>query len=536
MLDRLIRAVSPSWALRREFDRAKLERLDHLLGERRRRYEGADRGRRTEGWLTIDSSPSSASRGALHVLRARCRDLRRNNAWASSAVEALTTDLIGTGVRPRFEHEKDATLRLVKELWAEWAEQTVCDADGGDTFYGLQAGVAESMIEGGECLVRRRRRRAEDGLPVPLQLQTLEGDFIDTYREVEGGFVSGRRVVQGKAYNGFGQLEGYWLFRAHPGDTFAPGSIESVFVPAGEVRHVYRRERRGQVRGIPFGASVVLRLHDFDAYEDNEQLRLVVATSFSAFVKDIDPDGSFDDSIPAGGRRTAAAQPIDRLEPGTVEYLGPNRDIVFPSLPSNEGFAPYARVQLLAVAKGYGLPYDRLTGDLTGANFASGRLGHLGYWRSLARMRQNVIVPHFCEPALRWWLEQAFVAGLLDDTDLEWEWMPPRREMMDPRTETMAEIAQIRAGLRSHSEVVASYGSDPERTLEQLAADLEHARELDLLLSIDGQAQAEDPGEIRGVNQQGDEQEDAARLDAPIRGGGAAVLRRMEGVRARRRP
>jgi len=497
VLEGLIRGISPTWALRRERARTRLELLERGR-DSLRRYEGADRGRRTAGWLTIDGSPTSATRGSLHVLRARSRDLRRNNAWAKSAVEALVSDVVGTGVTPEFQHESDAELRRLKELWEEWGETTACDADGGETFYGLQAGVCEAMVEGGECLVRRRLRRPGDGLEVPLQLQALEGDYLDTFREIDVPGRGGARTVQGKVYNGFGRLEGYWLFRAHPGDLFAPASSDSVFVPASEVQHVYRRERRGQVRGVPWGASVILRLHDLDAYEDNEALRMVVATSFSAFVKDMDADASFTEGVPAGGQPNALGQKMDMLQSGTVELLPPGKDIVFPQVPQNEGFDRYATVQLRAVARGYGLPYDRLTGDLSKVNFASGRMGWLGYQRDLERWRRFILIPHFCDPALRWWLEQAFVAGLVDDEGLDWQWIPPRREMIDPRTEVMANVAEVRAGFKSRSEVVQAYGGDPARTIEQLARDNERARELGLVLSTDGAN--EDPGTVRGVN------------------------------------
>lgn len=75
--------------------------------------------------------------------------------------------------------------------------------------------------------------------------------------------------------------------------------------------------------------------------------------------------------------------------------------------------------------------------------------------------------------------------------------------MVDPRTEIMAEVAQVRAGFTSWSDVVQSYGRDPDEVREELAADLQKARDADLVLSVDGQAP--DPGAIRGVNAQPDD-------------------------------
>ncbi|NJL19359.1 MAG: phage portal protein, partial [Bdellovibrionaceae bacterium] len=53
------------------------------------------------------------------------------------------------------------------------------DADGQLDFAGIQALVARTVVESGECLVRFRLRRPGDGLAIPLQLQVLEPDFLD---------------------------------------------------------------------------------------------------------------------------------------------------------------------------------------------------------------------------------------------------------------------------------------------------------------------------------------------------------------------
>jgi hypothetical protein len=66
------------------------------------------------------------------------------------------------------------------------------DADGLTDFYGLQAMAARAMFEAGECFIRFRSRRPEDGLQearrgaspdrepmsVPLQLQMLSSEHL----------------------------------------------------------------------------------------------------------------------------------------------------------------------------------------------------------------------------------------------------------------------------------------------------------------------------------------------------------------------
>jgi capsid protein len=85
----------------------------------------------------------------------------------------------------RLGHPGEAdTVKNQKALdaWKAWAGTTACDADGRHDFYGLQKLVMRAIVESGEVLVRRRFRLPEDGLPIPMQLQILEADYIDTSR------------------------------------------------------------------------------------------------------------------------------------------------------------------------------------------------------------------------------------------------------------------------------------------------------------------------------------------------------------------
>lgn len=507
-LDRLARTISPTWALKREVARSRLQLLEQAR-DRARRYEGADRGRRTQGWVTVDSSPTAATRGALHDLRSRCRDLRRNNAWAGTAIRELGANIAGPGIRPKFTHESDGELKRATELWEEWAGTTQADAAGRETFFGLQAAAVEAFADGGEVLVRRRLRRAEDPLAVPLQVQMLEADHIDTLKDYETD-VNGNKVVQGVAFDAIGRRVGYWLFREHPGDQFSSAIwAPSVFVPASELRSLYRSERPGQVRGVPWGAPIILRLHDFDAYEDNEQLRMLAATAFSGFVQDMaGADSSFTDGVLPGAAALTAKndllQPTDQLEGGTFEFLPAGKTITFPTPPQNEGFAAFSTVQLRAVAKGFGIPYWLLTGDLGSVNFSSIRADWISFSRNLNTWRARILVPHLCEPVLRWWREAAELVDLLTpgrvaSERLRWEWIPPRREMIDPATEVTAEVESVRAGFKSLSDVVQGLGSDPQRVLEALAQDLANAKKLGLVLSVDGAQPA--PGRAQTTNQ-----------------------------------
>lgn len=503
-LDRAIEAVAPTWGLRRANARARLAYATRIA-ERTRGFEGADRGRRTQGWISTGGGANAELRTGLDVLRARARALRRDNSHARSAIGVLRGHLAGRGIRPKFMHDRDAVLRDVGELWEEWSSQPICDVAGRLSWHAMQGACAESMVEGGEALVRRRRRRAEDGLTVPLQLQLLEADHIDDARDILAPARARRGqnvIVQGCEFDRFGRPLGTYLFDEHPGEGFYGGSTESRFVRAEDLRRIYRLDRLGQVRGIPWLAPVILRLHDYDGYEDNEALRMIAATSYAGFVRDLTADASFEDGVgPLGTptQRNQLGQPIDEIPSGTIEFLPLGKTIEFNSPPQNEGFPEYSKVQLRSIAAGAGVPYWLMTHDLAEVNFSTARASLIGWRTQLEQWRDDTLVLHFCEPTLRWWMDQAELARVLRTDGLQWAWMAPRREMIDPRTEVNAEIAQVRAGFKSLSAAIEGLGMDSRKVLDQLAADFARVDQLGLVLSVDGrQAAGPQNGNVNG--------------------------------------
>ena len=93
-LDRAIGAVAPGAGLRRARQR-------QAMGILARAYEGARQGRRTEGWIAAGTGANAEIAPAIARLRDRSRDLVRNNPYAAKAVQALVSNMIGTGLMPR---------------------------------------------------------------------------------------------------------------------------------------------------------------------------------------------------------------------------------------------------------------------------------------------------------------------------------------------------------------------------------------------------------------------------------------------------
>jgi lambda family phage portal protein len=322
-LDKVIGYFSPERAYRRARFRAAAETFA---------YDGAKSGRRTDGWMAAGGDANTEVGASLINLRNRSRDLLRNNPYASKAIAELVGNTVGTGIVPQ---AKTGTPELDKIIDAEWlyfAEN--CDPGGQLDFYGMQALIVRTTAESGDGIVRFRPRLPQDNFRVPLQLQVLEGDFLDISRTM--GIASGH-IVQGVQFNLFGQREAYWLYNYHPGGVFMlnpRGGILSQPVPASQVMHTYCILRPGQVRGVPWLAPVMLAMRDLDDYRDAERMRKKTEACLAGIVTR--PEGS--GGLPLGAKSTdpKTGNTLERMYPGMIEYLKPGEDIKF-NAPSPAG-------------------------------------------------------------------------------------------------------------------------------------------------------------------------------------------------------
>jgi lambda family phage portal protein len=476
--DKIIEAVNPELAFKRERFRAAIEVI--------RQYDAGSRSRRTKDWRAWDGGQNNEIAAALPTLRARSRDLVKNNPFAKRAIQIIAANTVGSGIKPAPEIEgRPAIERRIKEAFRQWSETTECDWEGQNTFYGLQELCMRSIAEAGEVLIRKRRN---SNMKIPFQLQVLEPEFIDSSKNYQplngGGF-----IMYGVEFNEQGKRVAYHLYDRHPKEFF---EAQSKRVPASEILHVYNVERPGQVRGVPFGVSAMLRLKDFDDYEAAQLVRQKIAACFSVFVQDTGADNI------TGSLSQDDTERLGRVEPGIIEYLPPGKSIQFASPPPAEGYGEYSTKILQAIAAGYGVTYEALTGDLSNVNFSSARMGWLEFQRLVEKYQKNMLVPMLCDPVWNWFMEAAELRGIVTKKYTA-RWTPPRREMIDPSKEVKGMSDAVRNGFQSWSETVRQLGHDPEDVIDELKADYAafdaNGFKLECDPRAEGQAQAGAEGE-----------------------------------------
>jgi lambda family phage portal protein len=494
LFDRFISYLSPTAGARR----ARARVVERVISKYSRGYDGGSKGRRTGGWTTGSTSANTEIQGNLVTLRNRARDLVRNDPFAARAVQAYVANIVGPGIIPTPAHRTDSRSKAAADLWRKWAESTQCDFEGRHDFYGLQSMICRALVESGEVLVRRIRTRSASKLAVPLQLQILESDFLDVFRNnvslPEGGY-----ILQGIEFDSTGKRVAYWLYRHHPGDVAFPlAGLVSDRVPVEEIMHIYRADRPGQVRGVTWLAPILLRLRDFNEFEDAHLVRQKIAACFTAFTIDAEP------ALDTAENPTSDL--TDRVEPGMIMNLPPGKDVKFGNPPGVEGYGEYSRAQLRAMAAGLNMPYEVFSGDLSQVNYSSGRMGWLEFHRNIQQWVYGLIIPQVCDPTWRWFIEAARISEPKADGVVA-DWTPPRREMINPTEEVKAALTAIRGGIQTRSDFIRSMGNDPDRVYSELKSDNDTADKLGLVLDSDARKVTQ-VGQIQQLPQPADSSSD----------------------------
>jgi lambda family phage portal protein len=468
-LDRVLMAISPAWALSRLRSRTAATLVA-------RNYEAASSGRRTQNWTRRLTDANAAAGPALSTLRAHSRDLVRNNAWARNSIRVINRNVVGWGIMPKtIGMSRPDKLR---KAWEQWAGTTECDAAGRLTFSGLEKLVMRSIAEAGEVLVRRRWRRPEDGLALPLQLQVLEPDYLDTTKNVAAG-AAGGPIIYGVEFDAIGRRVAYWLFENHPGSNLQGGTA-SRRIPASEIIHAFDVERPGQERGVPWLAAAIVNLKDFDEFEDAALMRQKIAACFAAFVTDLDGGGGG-----AIGEASTDDPLIETLEPGMIQRLPLGKDVKFGNPPSTTDDAFSTRA-LRRIAAAIGITYEDLSGDYSQVNFSSARMSRMAHWGNVYDWQWNLLIPNFCDPAWKWAMEAAALAGLVSvDGGPRAEWTPQPMPLTEPDREARANVIMVRSGQKTLSQVIREQGGDPDAHLEEYAADMEKLDEKGIWLDSD---------------------------------------------------
>lgn len=446
LFERALRILFPRWSADREATRRAADLV--------RGYDGAGLPRRAKAWRRSSGSANAELRSALKPLREHARELVRNNPFAARIVDVWAAHLVGTGIEARSNTKVASIDGKVDGLFAEWAE--VADHSGQHDLWGLQTLAVRAMVESGDALIRRIVDRNAPVLP--LRLQVLEGDHLDTTKD--GPLKGGGRIVMGVEFDKRGRRVFYHLFGTHPGEALYGYELKSERVPAEDVIHLSRITRPGQVRGVPWLAPVIASLMDIGEYWEASLLRAKVEACFSAFVTR--PEGQAASPLTGAMEQADDGDLLEELEAGSITYLEAGEKVEFASPTATDAQGEFVRAHLMSAAVGGGITYDQISGDLKGANYSSLRAGKIEFRRQVEQQQYQTVIPQMCRPIGAWFSTAAILAGKLRPrvAGYPMKWVAPSHEAIDPLKDMQADVLAVQSGAMSPQTFTARWGYD----------------------------------------------------------------------------
>ncbi len=433
----------------------------------RARYDAAttsDDNRRH--WAAADGMSARAANSpeVRRILRNRARYEVANNSYARGIVLTLANDVVGTGPRLQLLTADPAANRTLEKEFQRWA-RTV--------------GLAEKLRT-------LRTARAQDGegfamlvhnpaLPtaVQLDLRLVEADQVAT----PPGLRPRGPAVDGITFDASGNPVEYHLLKEHPGDA-GGRSLDAERVPAAAMLHWFRLDRAGQARGIP---DIMPALPLF------AQLRRFTLAVIAAAETAADFAGILYTDTPASGE-AEAAEPFETIElekRALVTMPGGWKMTQLQAEQPATTYAEFKREILNEIARCLNMPFNVAAGNSSGYNYASGRLDHQTYFKSI-RVEQAHLEAVVLDRVLSAWLDEAaLIPGLIPEglgPFAAWphQWFWDGQEHVDPAKEANAQATRLASHTTTLADEYAKRGQDWETQLRQRAKELTLMAELGL--------------------------------------------------------
>ena len=429
--------------------------FDRMTGPAKtRQIEAGSGGRRWAGTAMMPA-PQASILAARAPAKNRAAALTMNNAMGARIQETWLANLVGKGWQAQSQHPDPAIRRALNN---DFEELTLA----------LMPVAVRALVRDGEAFIRTSfggdpegdRRAAFASLALPA-------DQIDPSLTRDLG--NGGRIIAGIEFDAGDRIVAYHILPDAPGTPF--GLIGApVRVLASDVIHVFDRLFPGQTRGISWLAPVLLKLADFDLASDAMLKSLQVQSLMTGFIRDAEGG--------TAGFEAASGEVNVSLEPGAMRVLPFGSEVEF-STPG-QGLAQaveFVKGQQREIASGVGLTYEMLSGDLSGTNYSSARVGLLEFRRRCEGLQRTLIEAQLLRPLWRRWIDAKALSGEIGASESELadyravKFVAPGWQWVDPLKEVNGDIRAIEAGLKSRAEVVAGRGRDLAEVDEEIAAD-----------------------------------------------------------------
>lgn len=473
--------------IERLIKRPKKKNINVIFPKVRRGFDIVDKASRNNDWRPANLTADGDISRAITAVRTYARDLVNNNDYAKRYINLCVTNIVGADgfvFQSKVKNEDDTFNDVINEqienIYSEFCKPVNCTITGKLSFKQVQSLIVKHWKRDGECFIRLLRGNYNK---LGFTLQIIEPDYIDEkYSTI---LENGNAVIMGIEKDSYGKVMAYYVKNIPSNYQYTNYNISTnhTRIPAEEIIHIYDIDRADQTRGISSLVQSMTRLRHLSGYEEAYIINARVSASKMGFIE------SVSDNYQGSGTDESGNTIVD-IEPGVIEQLPPNTKFTSfdPKYPET-AHSMFIKSTLRGVASGLGVSYNLLANDLEGVNYSSIRAGLLDereMWKDgQANFITTVLDRVICEV-----IKMAVIKGLLKINFTEIEkyirpyWIGRRWAWVDPRNDIDANIASVKAGFKTATQVIAEQGGDIQEVYEQLSFEKMLAEKYDLELSI----------------------------------------------------
>ncbi len=436
----------------------------------RARYDAAQTTRdNVRHWAMADSL--SAKEANSYDVRKKLRERSRyevdNNSYAKGITLTIANDCVGTGPR----------LQLLTED-ADFNKKVECD------FY-----CWSKRIKLASKLRTMRMSKSTDGEvfglltsnpvtnnPVNLDLILVETDRVTMpWQGCRGALYDNN--VDGVIFDNFGNPIQYCILDEHTGG-YGTAQDNYRLVGAESMIHWFRADRPGQVRGVPEITTALPLFAQLRRYTLAVIAAAETAADFAAVL--------FSDSPSIGEEPNWDPMDVVELEKrmATVLPEGWKLGQIKAEQPATS-YSEFKREILNEIARCLNIPYNIAACNSSGYNYASGRLDHQTYYKSIRVEQEDlgeVVLNKIFEAWFREYLLQSSTSLLFkNNLHVPRQWFFDGTEHVDPAKEANAQKTRLASSTTTLAAEYAKQGKDWETELKQIAKEKQMMSQLKLI-------------------------------------------------------
>ncbi|MCF6777822.1 phage portal protein [Thiotrichales bacterium 19X7-9] len=387
-----------------------------------------------------------------YTIASRARQAYNNSDYPKHFVSLACVNVIGQkGINVQCQSNSKELNLDVEGRFKQWSE--TCDVSGRLSFIDVQILALKSMIRDGEFFLIKH---IDDDNQLKLQL--IDASRLDPSKNIDLG--NGRKILNGIEVDTLGKPLAYHFKKNNANET--------IRYKAEHVVHGYLSDYIGQMRGISWFITPMIRLHLLKEFETAAVDHAKTGAKFLGFFRR-DEDAPDSDDTPE----------IHKYEGSGMFELPPGYqfDGFDPAFPSGD-YAPFKTsiLQAISGSLGYGVSYVSLANDLKGVSYSSARQAALAE-RDAWSMIQQHMISCLIRPIYRAWLEVERLSGRLVCSDNRYQglklahYIPRSWSWIDPQKEAKALEILLKNFLKSRKQIVTEQGMDIDKVDQEILQD-----------------------------------------------------------------